>query len=158
MRSSLPALCDRRAASRFLPRSAAKRACWASLLVGGSLWACPESPALRGAGQAFLILTLALPALRKPSVRFRGLGGLIQNLRRARRHPRNGVFLSWIAIAGLGASLTSAPGQYGPAWTGFLIGLWVLNLLEDFKPFSPCLLYTSPSPRDATLSRMPSSA
>ena len=26
------------------------------------------------------------------------------------------------------------------------------------KPFYPCLLYTSPSPRDATLSRMPSSA
>ena len=25
-------------------------------------------------------------------------------------------------------------------------------------PFNPCLLYTSPSPRDATLSRMPSSA
>ena len=25
-------------------------------------------------------------------------------------------------------------------------------------PFSDCLLYTSPSPRDATLSRMPSSA
>ena len=25
-------------------------------------------------------------------------------------------------------------------------------------PFSGCLLYTSPSPRDATLSRMPSSA
>ena len=25
-------------------------------------------------------------------------------------------------------------------------------------PFMPCLLYTSPSPRDATLSRMPSSA
>ena len=28
---------------------------------------------------------------------------------------------------------------------------------ED-KPHSDCLLYTSPSPRDATLSRMPSSA
>ena len=27
-----------------------------------------------------------------------------------------------------------------------------------FKEFSTCLLYTSPSPRDATLSRMPSSA
>ena len=27
-----------------------------------------------------------------------------------------------------------------------------------FKEFTPCLLYTSPSPRDATLSRMPSSA
>ena len=28
----------------------------------------------------------------------------------------------------------------------------------EFKPNGPCLLYTSPSPRDATLSRMPSSA
>ena len=27
-----------------------------------------------------------------------------------------------------------------------------------FFNFNPCLLYTSPSPRDATLSRMPSSA
>ena len=27
-----------------------------------------------------------------------------------------------------------------------------------FKQAQPCLLYTSPSPRDATLSRMPSSA
>ena len=27
-----------------------------------------------------------------------------------------------------------------------------------FAPMHPCLLYTSPSPRDATLSRMPSSA
>ena len=32
----------------------------------------------------------------------------------------------------------------------------VNNLIE--KKFQSCLLYTSPSPRDATLSRMPSSA
>ena len=33
-------------------------------------------------------------------------------------------------------------------------------MLEPFLQFNaePCLLYTSPSPRDATLSRMPSSA
>ena len=30
--------------------------------------------------------------------------------------------------------------------------------LNDAPPFLFCLLYTSPSPRDATLSRMPSSA
>ena len=34
--------------------------------------------------------------------------------------------------------------------------------VEDYQKageeFWPCLLYTSPSPRDATLSRMPSSA
>ena len=27
-----------------------------------------------------------------------------------------------------------------------------------FNPYNPCLLYTSPSPRDGLLSRMPSSA
>ena len=30
--------------------------------------------------------------------------------------------------------------------------------VEDLEQLSDCLLYTSPSPRDATLSRMPSSA
>ena len=32
------------------------------------------------------------------------------------------------------------------------------NLSKDGIPNQSCLLYTSPSPRDATLSRMPSSA
>ena len=35
---------------------------------------------------------------------------------------------------------------------------WVMDFQEIEKAFKPCLLYTSPSPRDATLSRMPSSA
>ena len=33
-----------------------------------------------------------------------------------------------------------------------------VGTLDDGAEFSTCLLYTSPSPRDATLSRMPSSA
>ena len=33
-----------------------------------------------------------------------------------------------------------------------------LNAFEYDTGFNTCLLYTSPSPRDATLSRMPSSA
>ena len=37
-----------------------------------------------------------------------------------------------------------------------LEGLSVNHIVEDLR--SNCLLYTSPSPRDATLSRMPSSA
>ena len=32
------------------------------------------------------------------------------------------------------------------------------TLARDGRTIIPCLLYTSPSPRDATLSRMPSSA
>ena len=36
-----------------------------------------------------------------------------------------------------------------------LYGVWNLDF---FRTIYPCLLYTSPSPRDATLSRMPSSA
>ena len=34
----------------------------------------------------------------------------------------------------------------------------VHNIINHFAPSLICLLYTSPSPRDATLSRMPSSA
>ena len=34
----------------------------------------------------------------------------------------------------------------------------VVDALAEFAQGSSCLLYTSPSPRDATLSRMPSSA
>ena len=34
----------------------------------------------------------------------------------------------------------------------------VKNIKEDNSQLKICLLYTSPSPRDATLSRMPSSA
>ena len=37
---------------------------------------------------------------------------------------------------------------------------WIAKPLtdEEIEAFKTCLLYTSPSPRDATLSRMPSSA
>ena len=41
---------------------------------------------------------------------------------------------------------------------------WLIEMKSDFKPsifdqqYKPCLLYTSPSPRDRTRSRMPSSA
>ena len=45
---------------------------------------------------------------------------------------------------------------------GSIEDLWAFNnehLAREIYDFPiPCLLYTSPSPRDATLSRMPSSA
>ena len=41
-------------------------------------------------------------------------------------------------------------------WQGSKMG--TTNLLSHLKMHKNCLLYTSPSPRDATLSRMPSSA
>ena len=45
---------------------------------------------------------------------------------------------------------------------GFIIHFFskdkILNLTSGFKNISICLLYTSPSPRDTTASRMPSSA
>ena len=44
------------------------------------------------------------------------------------------------------AKKTEAPGQQ----------LTIVS--PDKEQVAPCLLYTSPSPRDATLSRMPSSA
>ena len=41
---------------------------------------------------------------------------------------------------------------------GDIHDLWVLDELEKAAPVYACLLYTSPSPRDGLLSRMPSSA
>ena len=48
---------------------------------------------------------------------------------------------------------------FGAGWSGDAHLLWdgVVGD-ENTVEFSVCLLYTSPSPRDATLSRMPSSA
>ena len=53
-------------------------------------------------------------------------------------------------IATLGQLLDGA----GTQWRAFDIGRHITKL--DKQQFLACLLYTSPSPRDATLSRMPS--
>ena len=39
-----------------------------------------------------------------------------------------------------------------------VVALAILRSLQETTVFKPCLLYTSPSPRDRTRSRMPSSA
>jgi len=39
-----------------------------------------------------------------------------------------------------------------------LPGMSGIDLLKRIREFDPCLLYTSPSPRDLSTSRMPSSA
>ena len=63
----------------------------------------------------------------------------------------------WAAGAG-GAHSTTISGPVSPGTSTIVsVSLIVNNLgggVEDYT----CLLYTSPSPRDATLSRMPSSA
>ena len=52
-----------------------------------------------------------------------------------------------------------APELTGLLSLSLLIATGVLNPQEALAGFgSPCLLYTSPSPRDGLLSRMPSSA
>ena len=45
-----------------------------------------------------------------------------------------------------------------PSLTSMIDKLAKNNIIHDNKAANFCLLYTSPSPRDATLSRMPSSA
>ena len=65
----------------------------------------------------------------------------------------------YLQIAGLGSGVTEAtPGVFTPDWrlNLLLIGSGVATVVP--LALYACLLYTSPSPRDATLSRMPSSA
>ena len=59
----------------------------------------------------------------------------------------------------------SAPGGWSeliktmtPSSNVYAIDLLPMDPIKDVIFFQDCLLYTSPSPRDATLSRMPSSA
>ena len=47
---------------------------------------------------------------------------------------------------------------YADDWSAFELGARKLDYSMNKISVEPCLLYTSPSPRDATLSRMPSSA
>ena len=49
-------------------------------------------------------------------------------------------------------------GEFTLACTHTVAGYFVTPLLTRFRRIFPCLLYTSPSPRDGLLSRMPSSA
>ena len=44
------------------------------------------------------------------------------------------------------------------AWVVTVLVLALVALMREFKFDLPCLLYTSPSPRDKRQSRMPSSA
>ena len=79
---------------------------------------------------------------------------------------RKGLFLGMLQVA-----LSSFGGGMS-AWSqrivveqrrwmsneSFITGLTVARLFPGPNQINICLLYTSPSPRDATLSRMPSSA
>ena len=62
----------------------------------------------------------------------------------------DGVSKSWVEENGDKKDLKTAPCAE--------IRDGILGCTAPFGMFKPCLLYTSPSPRDATLSRMPSSA
>ena len=69
--------------------------------------------------------------------------------------------------AAVGASVTAAYaqpdadgkfGEYGGRYVAETLMHALDQLSELYTEATTCLLYTSPSPRDATLSRMPSSA
>ena len=63
--------------------------------------------------------------------------------------------LKWVDVLEIAIQLAESKPEVDPRYVNFVdLHQWVLALPE----FSDCLLYTSPSPRDATLSRMPSSA
>ena len=62
----------------------------------------------------------------------------------------------WVGIAPTTVSDLVLPRMRGVAGAYYILMVSMLGLA--LGPYSICLLYTSPSPRDATLSRMPSSA
>ena len=71
------------------------------------------------------------------------------------------VFVGFILLFAAVNIALVASGILSADWTGLgvVTGAGMTLALYSFLyKDNPCLLYTSPSPRDATLSRMPSSA
>ena len=80
-------------------------------------------------------------------------------------HRGTGVVISIGTLLLVWVLAKAAMGAEAFAWTQWLLSSWFGYLVLIGFTFSlyahfcnGCLLYTSPSPRDATLSRMPSSA
>ena len=68
-----------------------------------------------------------------------------------------GFTFSWNTMAAVFGPLWGAlRGAWGFFWTFLILELFAF--VQIGRGLWGCLLYTSPSPRDATLSRMPSSA
>ena len=80
------------------------------------------------------------------------LNGYVQSNKKVSKRP--GLSLSYQFSAGNGQGMFSMSGvDYA------IIGDVIYNIASPYTSYAiPCLLYTSPSPRDGLLSRMPSSA
>ena len=99
---------------------------------------------LAGFGRFLVLLTLAiLGALMAPAPLAGALAGAIAG----------GAVLALEALAGKSAPRRVLSGSFG-----LLVGLVLAALAGAVLAPGTCLLYTSPSPRDRTRSRMPSSA
>ena len=81
-----------------------------------------------------------------------------------RRHYALSLFLLFFLVAGglpslrLRGDARELAEELTDEGAGEGLQLLLLDLVIVVRVDRPCLLYTSPSPRDATLSRMPSSA
>ena len=70
------------------------------------------------------------------------------------------LFLAWINCKPKASTICCYAALFS---TSIFVGLILCSIhtgvsVRETLQYTPCLLYTSPSPRDATLSRMPSSA
>ena len=77
----------------------------------------------------------------------------------AKRKPKY-IFVFGGVLSGLGKGIVASSLGYLLKSTGYKITIQKLDPYLNVDPgtMNPCLLYTSPSPRDRTRSRMPSSA
>ena len=87
-----------------------------------------------------------------------GFGQTIGNsLRRVLLSSLEGHAISAVRIAGVDHEFSTIKGVYEDV-VDIILNLKQVRLKPEIDLPESCLLYTSPSPRDATLSRMPSSA
>ena len=66
-----------------------------------------------------------------------------------------GAFSIQVSVVKVGGNANSSGSIIASGWANYSLGSWSYS---SIAPSLGCLLYTSPSPRDRTRSRMPSSA
>ena len=95
-------------------------------------------------------------AKRYPDAQYFGVDISDEMLKTAQRNIDNAGLSGSITLAQGDATMFSAKELFGKSQFDRVFISYALSMIPNWQ--KTCLLYTSPSPRDATLSRMPSSA
>ena len=135
---------------------------YAAIVVGGGHAGCEAALALSRMGHETLLLTMSMDQIAlmpcNPAIGGVGKGQLVRELDALGGEMGRAIDRTGIQFRTLNARKGPAVQSTRAQADKLLYRLHMKQVLESQRNLDICLLYTSPSPRDRTRSRMPSSA